>query len=441
MNQNYRLIRLFFCLLIFLCAFLSSCRADKQQPQPTPQASPTLENKAASKPGKTSNMPVLRANSLVYLGAFRMPPDGEDECSMFGYSGEAMAFCASGNGGFGSLYVTGHNWYTYIAEITIPEPAVSKNVGDLPMADILQQFGDIRSGLFRRWTLEIPRVGLEISSDRLFFCWGEHMEETNVLGTHGVTGLNLSAPSAASVCRVDGNAYATNDYLFCIPPNWTSEYLQGFNMATGRFRDGGWSGMGPSLYAISTQAIQKSSMDEVIKAVPLIQYDDSYQGDTGAKMDSYSHADSWTGGAWITSEGGSAIVFAGTHGFGDTWYGFSNGVVWPTDGDENAAYPDVPDWPYDERGWWNSDFRACLVFYDPNDLTEVVSGSLSPNAVQPYAFCDLTEYMLKERDETDMRYIGGVAYDQTNRLFIQELFADGDRPVIHVFTFDSSKGQ
>lgn len=51
----------------------------------------------------------LDPRDIRYLGALRLPPDGEGEENAFACSGEAMAFCQTGDGNKGSLYLTGHN--------------------------------------------------------------------------------------------------------------------------------------------------------------------------------------------------------------------------------------------------------------------------------------------------------------------------------------------
>ena len=40
-----------------------------------------------------------------------------------------------------------------------------------------------------------------------------------------------------------------NGYLFEIPAAWADLHAEGRYLGTGRFRDGGWSGMGPTLFA------------------------------------------------------------------------------------------------------------------------------------------------------------------------------------------------
>lgn len=118
--------------------------------------------------------------------------------------------------------------------------------------------------------------------------------------------LDLALPPPDAVCSVGGRqwVYATNDYLFGIPPEWAAAHLPGYDLASGRFRDGGWGGMGPALFALRSRDIMQAGMDEAVRAVPLILYDNSYPGDEGAKMTGCSHADSFSGGAWVDAPAG-----------------------------------------------------------------------------------------------------------------------------------------
>lgn len=372
----------------------------------------------------------IRDENIVYIGAFTLPDDGENEQDMFSWGGEAMCYNPAND----SLFISGHAWYTHVAEISIPEAILSKDISQLNQSHIIQEFTDIKGSLFDKWTMEIPRAGLEVVDDKLFFCFGEHFEEGINLGTHGYTDTNLS--ESKKVCIAGEYLYSNNDYMFKIPDEYVA-YFGGNDLFTGRFRDGGWSGMGPSLLAVSSIDIINAENNELISVSPVVKYEDTYLGDTGYKMNNYSHADSWTGGAFISCDVGNAIAFVGTHSYGSTWYGFSNGVVYPIDGEQDDVYPDVPPYPHDERGWWSDDFRSCMVLYDAADVIKVFEGKIPPYEIQPYAFIDLDEYMIIKRDETDMQYLGSAAYDAgNNRLFVLEQFADGDKPVVHVFTFE-----
>lgn len=427
-NRGLKVVIVIFAVLLFSeCSnFTESANSPAIRPETT-----TFETESvAVQTNITPKENALSEENLCYLGAFRLPEDGEDEKNMFSWSGEALAYNPNSN----SLFIAGHNWYTNVAEISNPEPIISKNLSGLNQAEVLQDFKDIRSKNFSDWDMEIPRVGLEVVGDTLYYCFGEHFEENTEKGTHGYCDLSLN-PSG-TVCMAGDYLYSTNDYLFAVPDSWQAAF-GGCDLLTGRFRDGGWSGMGPSLFAIRTEDILSAGDDERIEATPILLYDDSYNGDSGYKMNGYSHADSITGGAFVECDLGSSVVFAATHGFGSTWYGFSNGVVYPIDGEENASYPSVPPYPYDERGWWNDDFRAALIMYDPAYLAEVYADEYAAYSPQPYAEIDLSEYMLVKRDETSMVYLGGLAYDAAqNRLYVLELFADGDKPVVHVFTFN-----
>ena len=51
---------------------------------------------------------------MTYLGAFRIDQWGQRDIS----------FDPTGDGGAGSLWLTGHDWYDAILEIGIPEPTL-----------------------------------------------------------------------------------------------------------------------------------------------------------------------------------------------------------------------------------------------------------------------------------------------------------------------------
>ena len=47
----------------------------------------------------------------------------------------------------------------------------------------------------------------------------------------------------------DQNLYSTTGYMFGIPSDWAHAHTEGRPLATGRMRDGGQGGMGPTLFA------------------------------------------------------------------------------------------------------------------------------------------------------------------------------------------------
>ena len=125
------------------------------------------------------------------------------------------------------------------------------------------------------------------------------------------------------------------------------------------------------------------SAGSTLQAIPLILYSD-VTAENGGTLNSYHHSDEWSGGAWLTADDKSSVVFVGTKGMGDCWYGCADGTVWP----EEPPYP--PECP--ERGWWSSAFVGQMLFYDPKDLAAVAQGEMEPHQPQPYAVLDMDPF-------------------------------------------------
>jgi len=182
----------------------------------------------------------------------------------------------------------------------------------------------------------------------------------------------------------------------------------------------------------------------------------------------YQHGDEWEGGAWLTTGAGkSSVVFAGTKSSGAKyWYGWIHpaGAEHPcveTDFVGQFSVCRMADGTpcpatdltgctghSDFRGWWSTRFDAQLIFYDPADLAKVAQGQISPGTPQPYAVLDIDDHLYMNPDavEEEMlgrgdqrRYrIGSVAFDRGNGLlYVLELFADGVKPVVHVWKLRS----
>ena len=95
--------------------------------------------------------------------------------------------------------------------------------------------------------------------------------------------------------------YATSDYLFEIPPDWAETYVKGYRLASGRFREGVWSGLGPVLFACAPWVDGNPPMPgSTLTAVqPLLLYGrqisdlPDLQTDVEVCMAGYAEADHW----------------------------------------------------------------------------------------------------------------------------------------------------
>jgi|GEM_PF-1737755 len=401
----------------------------------------------------------IQPNDLVYQGAFRLPQN--TSLSSWDYSGYAMTYYPSGdlmgaNDGYpGSLFAIGHDHQQMVSEISIPIPVIStvKNLESLNRANTLQDFQDITNGLFGE--LEIPRAGLAYlpaqgsqTSAKLHFAWGQHFQGGDA--THGWSELNLSNPQPQGAWIFGNYAnYVSNDYLFQVPSSWSDRYAPGMSLASGRYRDGDWSGHGPALFIYQPWQTDNAppSGSIISNITPLLLYGTQEPGmieitnQEGQEMEGFSRADEWSGGAWLTAGDKAAVIFIGTKAIGESWYGYSSGVAYPISGDPNEVIPSLPDWPHDDRGWWSADIRARILFYDTEDLAEVAAQRINTYEPQPYAYLDIDEYLYNPGFDYQRgkRYLlGATAFDRVNGLlYIMERLADEDRSLVHVWRLNA----
>ncbi|MBN1272395.1 MAG: hypothetical protein JXB26_08995 [Candidatus Aminicenantes bacterium] len=383
---------------------------------------------------------LLRPQDLEYAGVFRLP-EGEagSEVRSWAYGGWAMTYYPGGDsegpedGYPGSIYGTGHAWEHQVSEISIPAPAavserrelVFNRGGSFPVSATLQHFRDI----FQVGTFEIPRTGMEYfpaqegqSGGKLYLCWGAHFQEVSDL-THGWCGLNLADPQlrGAWFINTPHHEYNTNDYIFAVQKVWADTYTPGMRLGCGRFRDGGWSGQGPALFAYGPWNQGNPPPDgSVLEFITLLCYTSSEDYDVEQHtMEGYHHSDEWTGGAWLHRGNRAAVIFIGTKGLGDCWYGDANGPCLECQGD---------------RGWWSSEFAGRFIFYDPADLARVALGEMETWEPQPFDWLDIDERLLGIRSVQQKHHLGACCFDEERGIFyVFEPFADGDKPVIQVW--------
>jgi len=427
---------------------------------------------------------LIQPSDLNYLGAFLLPDDG-DRPLTFEYGGNAMTYRpgadSDGDGLPGTLFITGHDRLAYgelpngsqVAEINIPAPVPSKDLTSLNIAEFVQPFSDVTAGHFANLD-EIPRIGLAYldhpaTGPLIHIAWGQHMPPDPAPATHGWVNTDLSTPNFQGEWFIGAQDFnSVNGYLFEIPPTWADEYASGKPLATGRYRDGGWSGMGLSLYAYQpwtdTNGSPEASGTRLQETV-LLQYESSYNtANIERCLNGYQHPDEWEGGEWLTtSSAKTALIFAGTKSIGAKyWYGFVNpaGPQYPCVagdfvGEFTVCYQaDGSPCPErdltecsghnDMRGWWSTGFEAQIIFYDPADLARVAVGELESWQPQPYATLNLEPWLFHNPDNIEpemlgvgvqrrMR-IGAIAFDRANGLlYILELFSEGAKPVVHVF--------
>jgi hypothetical protein len=431
----------------------------------------------------------IQPADFTYLGAFRLPDGGERPLT-FEYGGNAMTFRPGPDSGRplvsgfpGTLFITGHDRLPYgelpdgdqVAEVSIPAPVASRNVEELNTAAFVQSFADVAAGHFVEFQ-EIPKVGLQFldrpeTGPLIHIAWGEHLQR-DTFPSHGWFSPNLAAPNFQGEWFIGSqNMYGVNGYLFEIPASWADANVGGRYLATGRMRDGGQGGMGPTIFAYRPWNPDGSPppTGTRLEEVTLLRYENAYNSaEIIRAMNGYQHPDAWEGGAWLTTASGKqAVLFAGTKSNGTKyWYGYINPLgpeyacvdAHVTDfttcrmADGSPCPPEDFSGCCDEqagtcashRGWWTTHFDAELILFDPADLAKVAAGELEPWQPQPYAVLDLDEQLyfnsptwdVAELGTGDQRRarIGDAAFDSANGLlYVLELYGDGAKPIMHVW--------
>lgn len=104
--------------------------------------------------------------------------------------------------------------------------------------------------------------------------------------------------------------------MFEIPATWADAYADGRPLGTGRMRDGGQGGMGPTLFAYCPWNEDGSPhpAGTRLEEITLLLYENAYNTEEFIRsLDGYQHPDEWGGGAWLTTSGDkAAVLFAGT---------------------------------------------------------------------------------------------------------------------------------
>lgn len=425
---------------------------------------------------------LVMPGDLEYLGAFRLP-GGEDRPLTFGYGGSAMTYYPGGDAGgaadgfSGSLFISGHERLPYgelpdgnqVAEVSIPVP--STNLQTLPTAEFVQTFHDVSGGLFLAYD-ELPRMSMVYMSHpstgpKIHLTFGEHFheDEVSMRPTHGYFDPDMEHPNTQGAWYIGNQSlYTTNEYLFEIPSDWANTYTEGRNIATGRYRQGGWSGQGPALFAYAPWYESSLVPDGRLHEKTLLLYNTVYEGELTGDLNNYQHVDYWSGGAWLTTSSKATVIFVGTKSSGAYyWYGYGH-----ADGPNRPCLADDLDFVgcrnadgtrcadnlfarcdeadhITDKGWWGSNFDAQIIFYDPANFASVAHGTMNANEPQPYAVLDIDEHLILPNLAADIAFSNGsgdqrvnrvraVAYDRANNLlYILEPFADGIKPVVHVW--------
>jgi hypothetical protein len=407
---------------------------------------------------------LIRPTDFIYLGAFKFPSGWE-------FGGDALAYNPQGDGGQsgsgsidgypGSLFSNNIDQPTfcYVAEINIPPPIISTthNPDELNTAINLQPFTNIRPNSINNWTdVDVWRLGLAYlsprglqSSPKLYHSWGYHFQ----LGESKSASLCWCNPSNLADTNSYGGPWyiglsngppydpALNDYMFSVPQTWADSFTSGRALIIGRARQGGISGLGPTLYAISPWNLgNPPPIFTELNFSKLLEYGSVYNATDTTYPNSilnYNLADDWKGADWLSINNKSAVMIIGRKGLGDHWYGFQ-GESTPLSWIEfNIPFPDFYPTDPDGKGHRANHYTPMIILYDPVQLAAVASGSINSYEPQPYAALRLDTSIFYGRS----KIIKSASFDPINKILYAveaDALQEGEN-LIHVWKLQDSQ--
>ncbi|HUE69432.1 MAG TPA: hypothetical protein VMP01_00975, partial [Pirellulaceae bacterium] len=305
---------------------------------------------------------LLLETDLSYLGAFRLP-GGTFGASSFDFGGGALSINPATN----SMFMTGHAWQKGIAEINIP-PLLQGPIGDLNTATVRQPFVEI---MYRLPTLvEMPGYGgtLIVDGDLIGTIYNYYDADTpDVVSHFRMSGLDLETGTMSGLYQVgDMGAGYVAGWMAPVPEAWQAalgtEYLTG----QGGLPIISRTSWGPALFGFDPAQLG----DTAAPAVPLLYYTggNPLAPITGPASELWNGATSIKG--VIFPEGSDSVLFIGSHGTGESWYGT------PPDGGDDPLRGD--------KGYHAYPYRYQVWAYSAHDLAAVKAGTKQPWEVQPY---------------------------------------------------------
>ncbi|MFQ6100810.1 MAG: hypothetical protein ACE5OS_06195 [Anaerolineae bacterium] len=380
----------------------------------------------------------IYSTTLIYQGAFVYPSGDE-----WAYSGHALAYYPDGDPGSsdgypGSLYAAAHTWYDLVGEISIPAPLISTNFDALPRASVLRAPADITGGWKDNCTYNDDCEYREV--DGLAYLPNVDKIAWNLNDWYNVAGYDqdslgwsdLDMSNAQGVWHIGARPSSddlfhnsrTSDYLFPAPQSFASANLEGKWLIAGKHRQAGAFGgsQGPTLYALAPwEDGSPPASGQNLDALALVYYPEIYDcvwnDPAECHFPGYRAADSWGGGAWVQSAGGSAVLIFGRKGLGDSCYGTEA---------ECGVDPCDP-----SKGFHAYPYQPQILFYDPEEIKAVRAGTKEPWEVLPYEIYSPAAQMIGGECAT----LGAAAYDrERGLLYVAEREAGPDgETVVHVW--------
>ena len=375
--------------------------------------------------------PLLHSSNLQYEGSFQVPGGGTNQTS-FAYGGRGITYDPVNNG----LIMTGHPWYQYTAEISIPTPIKSTSISGLPTATFIQNFTDALDGKLNSINPTGPNpnvIGgyLVYNGNLIISAYSTYDAGDSQIASHFSRNLTLSSTNPVIGPERVGTLYPgfVSGYMSLIPPEWQN--LFGGPALTGNccLSIASLQSNGPAASVFDPSQL---SAAQSIPATPVLGYPYPHTLGPGDTSQSTQFNLSTNIRGLVFPNGTRSVLFIGTQGIGPYCYGPGTSDTTLAGTPANSA----DDWCYDPTNASKGPHAYPYVYqvwaYDANTLLSVENGAIPQYSPTPYAIWTLK---LPYTTDTSPISIGGAAYDpSTGTLYIsQGCVASACTPIIDVF--------
>ena len=370
----------------------------------------------------------LTLDDLVYQGAFRLPADEQGDT--FSYGGQTLAY----NPVSDTLFVG--SLQSKVAELSIPSPARTTRLEELPVASFVQTFRDPADGHLRDIAEDgVMLDGLLVHDGRLYGAGLIYYDAANSQRvSHFSRSLNLSRPEVTRIYQVGetGKAGFVAGYMASVPPELRAAL--GGPAVTGQCCISiiSRTSFGPGLFAWNPADLGRR---DPLPTVPLLYYPQQHPtlGAWDGANDVYGGTTEIAGVAIIDRT--RTVIFAGRNGMGTFCYGEGTSDERKAKQQSASGEKFCYDPTSTDKGQHAFPYRLQFWAYDVGDLAAVRSGDREPWDVTPYA---VWPFELPAIGDPYPR-LGAMSYDPSRRrLFLTQLFGEKDgyarRPIVHVYT-------